>query len=153
MVVTGSFMIALLGVVGKKAVRRDRGCGPWKAYLRIAGSGSPYKVRRAARRKVIGGVVAGAPECSYGHELYPGIHLKMAATLDSVNRNDPLVDGNKRLAWIVVAATYRVNGYPRLAGTVEEHEALVLKVASDHPELDWIANQLESMFDRVTETD
>lgn len=90
---------------------------------------------------------------SYGHELYPGIHLKMAATLDSVNRNHPLVDGNKRLAWIVVAATYRVNGYLRLVGTVEEHEALVLKVASDHPELDWIADQLESMFDPVSETD
>jgi death-on-curing protein len=90
---------------------------------------------------------------SYGHELYPGIHLKMAATLDSVNRNHPLVDGNKRLAWIVVAATYRVNGYPHLVGTVEEHEALVLKVASDHPELDRIADQLEAMFDPVSETD
>lgn len=90
---------------------------------------------------------------SYGQELYPGIHLKMAATLDSVNRNHPLVDGNKRLGWIVVAATYRVNGYPNLAGTVEEHEAFVLKVASDHPELDWTAGQLESMFGQRPETD
>jgi death-on-curing protein len=90
--------------------------------------------------------LARASMSSYGHELYPGIHLKMAATLDSVNRNHPLVDGNKRLAWIVVATTYRVNGHPHLAGTVEEHEALVMKVASDHPELDWIADQLESMF-------
>jgi death-on-curing protein len=97
--------------------------------------------------------LARASMTSYGQELYPGIHLKMAATLDSVNRNHPLVDGNKRLAWFVVAATYRVNGYPSLAGTVEEHEALVLKVASDHPELDWIATQLESMFDQVSETD
>ncbi|WP_454851097.1 type II toxin-antitoxin system death-on-curing family toxin [Promicromonospora soli] len=94
--------------------------------------------------------LARASMTSYGQELYPGIHLKMAATLDSVNRNHPLVDGNKRLGWIVVAATYRVNGYPNLTGTVEEHEALVLKVASDHPELDWIAGQLESMFEPDT---
>ena len=91
--------------------------------------------------------LARASMTSYGQDLYPGIHLKMAATLDSVKRNHPLVDGNKRLGWIVVAATYRVNGYPNLAGTVAEHEALVLKVVSDHPELDWIADQLESMFE------
>jgi death-on-curing protein len=97
--------------------------------------------------------LARASMTSYGQELYPGIHLKMAATLDSVNRNHPLVDGNKRLAWIIVAATYRVNGYPDPAGTVEEHEALVLKVASDHPELDWIVEQLESTFGQPSRSD
>jgi death-on-curing protein len=92
------------------------------------------------------GALARPSMTSYGQELYPGLHLKMAATLDSVNRNHPLVDGNKRLAWIVVAATYRVNGHLELAGTVDEREALVLKVASDHPELDWIADQLAMFF-------
>lgn len=87
-----------------------------------------------------------ASTTSYGQELYPGIHLKMAATLDSVNRNHPLVDGNKRLGWIVIAATYRVNGHPDLARTVDEHEALVMRVASGHPDLDAIAGELESMF-------
>jgi death on curing protein len=96
--------------------------------------------------------LARASMTSYGQELYPGIHLKMAATLDSVNRNHPLVDGNKRLAWIVVAATYRMHGYPDPAGTVEELETLVLKIASDHPELDWIADKLQSMFDQSSAT-
>src|SRR5699024_7669448 len=89
------------------------------------------------------GALGRASMTSYGQELYPGIHLKMAATLDSVNRNHPLIDGNKRLAWIVVATTYRVNGHADPAGTTDEHEALVLKVASDHPDLDQIADQLE----------
>lgn len=92
------------------------------------------------------GALSRASMTSYGQELYPGIHLKMAATLDSVNRNHPLVDGNKRLAWIVVAATYRVNGYADPAGTVDDHEALVMKVASGHPDLDWIAAELETLF-------
>lgn len=92
------------------------------------------------------GALTRANMTSYGQELYPGIHLKMAATLDSVNRNHPLVDGNKRLAWIIVAATYRVNGHRDPAGAVGEQEAFVLKTASDHPELDWIAAQLEAWF-------
>lgn len=92
------------------------------------------------------GALARANMTSYGQELYPGIHLKMAATLDSVNRNHPLVDGNKRLAWIVVATTYRVNGYGDPAGPIDDHEAFVLKIASDHPDLDWTAAQLESWF-------
>ena len=46
-----------------------------------------------------------------------------------------------------------MNGYPNLVGTVEEQEAFVLKVASDHPELDWIADRLESMFDQASTTD
>ncbi|MFE7507899.1 type II toxin-antitoxin system death-on-curing family toxin [Promicromonospora sp. NPDC057488] len=97
-------------------------------------------------RGLLESALSRASMSSYGQELYPGIHLKMAATLDSVNRNHPLVDGNKRLAWIVVAATYRVNGHPELAGTVDDHEALVMRVASGHPDLDLIAGELESMF-------
>lgn len=84
---------------------------------------------------------------SFGHELYPGIHLKMAATLDSVNRNHPLADGNKRLSWIVVAATYQVNGYPDPRGTIDEHEAFVFRVATEHPELDRMAERLAWIFD------
>ncbi|RPF23111.1 type II toxin-antitoxin system death-on-curing family toxin [Myceligenerans xiligouense] len=92
------------------------------------------------------GALGRASMTSYGQELYPGIHLKMAATLDSVNRNHPLVDGNKRLAWLVVATTYRVNGYGDPAGTVDDHEALVLDIASVHPELDEIAARLKTWF-------
>lgn len=90
--------------------------------------------------------LARANMTSYGQELYPGIHLKMAATLDSVNRNHPLIDGNKRLGWLIVAATYRVNGYGDPACSVDDQESFVLKIASDHPDLDRIAAQLESWF-------
>lgn len=92
------------------------------------------------------GALTRATMTSYGQELYPGIHLKMAATLDSVNRNHPLLDGNKRLSWIIVATTYRVNGYSDPAGTVDEHEAFVLRIASDHPDLDQTASQLDRWF-------
>ena len=38
-----------------------------------------------------------------GQEAYPGLHGKAAALLHSLVRNDALLDGNKRLAWL---ATY-----------------------------------------------
>lgn len=38
-----------------------------------------------------------------GHDAYPDLLTKAAALLDSLARNHPLVDGNKRLAWL---ATY-----------------------------------------------
>jgi death on curing protein len=38
-----------------------------------------------------------------GHDAYPDIFTKAAALLHSLARNHPLVDGNKRLAWL---ATY-----------------------------------------------
>jgi death on curing protein len=38
-----------------------------------------------------------------GHDAYPDVFTKAAALLHSLARNHPLVDGNKRLAWL---ATY-----------------------------------------------
>jgi death-on-curing protein len=38
-----------------------------------------------------------------GHDAYPDLFTKAAALLHSLARNHPLVDGNKRLAWL---ATY-----------------------------------------------
>ena len=38
-----------------------------------------------------------------GQDAYPGLFTKAAALLHSLARNHPLVDGNKRLAWL---ATY-----------------------------------------------
>jgi death on curing protein len=38
-----------------------------------------------------------------GHDVYPDVFTKAAALLHSLARNHPLVDGDKRLAWL---ATY-----------------------------------------------
>lgn len=40
---------------------------------------------------------------AFGKEAYPDLPTKAAALLHSLARNHPLVDGNKRLAWL---ATY-----------------------------------------------
>lgn len=47
----------------------------------------------------------------WGDEAYPSIHLKAAALLESLVRNHPLVDGNKRLGWLATFVFYSINGF------------------------------------------
>lgn len=46
----------------------------------------------------------------YGREAYPSLHHKAAVLLESITRNHPLVDGNKRLGWMAVFVFYGLNG-------------------------------------------
>ena len=75
----------------------------------------------------------------YGTELYPHLHAKAAALMDSVNRLRPLQDGNKRLSWLAVMNFYRKNGV-RIEAEVDDAEAFVLAVAGEHLPLEKIAN-------------
>jgi death on curing protein len=52
-------------------------------------------------------------------ELYPGLMLKTAALMDSLVRNHPFVDGNKRTAISAAAIFLRVNGYRLLVDNEE----------------------------------
>ncbi|GAB3302238.1 type II toxin-antitoxin system death-on-curing family toxin [Epidermidibacterium keratini] len=47
----------------------------------------------------------------FGAEAYPSIHLKAAVLLESLVRNHPLVDGNKRLGWLSLVVFYGLNGW------------------------------------------
>ncbi len=54
----------------------------------------------------------GRPQATFdGKELYPDIMLKAAALMDSLVRNHPFVDGNKRTAITASALFLRRNGY------------------------------------------
>lgn len=45
-----------------------------------------------------------------GLDAYRSVHEKAAVLLESLTRNHPLVDGNKRLAWMSVFVFYGLNG-------------------------------------------
>lgn len=47
---------------------------------------------------------------AFGQEAYPDLHVKAAALLHLLLRNHPLVDGNKRLAWVACCAFLALNG-------------------------------------------
>jgi death-on-curing protein len=46
-----------------------------------------------------------------GQDAYPSLHEKAAVLLESIVRNHPLIDGNKRLGWMGVFVFYGVNGF------------------------------------------
>ncbi|MET0821117.1 MAG: type II toxin-antitoxin system death-on-curing family toxin [Aeromicrobium sp.] len=46
----------------------------------------------------------------FGDDAYPTIDEKAAVLLESIVRNHPLIDGNKRLGWLSVFAFYGLNG-------------------------------------------
>lgn len=47
----------------------------------------------------------------FGAEVYPDIDAKAAVLLESIVRNHPLLDGNKRLGWVAVVVFYGLNGF------------------------------------------
>jgi len=52
-----------------------------------------------------------APMPVFGEVVYPGLHLKAAVLIIAINRNHPLLDGNKRLSWYLTVIFYALNGY------------------------------------------
>jgi death-on-curing protein len=47
----------------------------------------------------------------FGVDAYPGSELKAAALLESLARNHPLIDGNKRTAWTLTILFLWINGF------------------------------------------
>ncbi len=45
-----------------------------------------------------------------GEDAYPTLDEKVAVLLESIVRNHPLVDGNKRLGWLATVIMYDLNG-------------------------------------------
>jgi len=64
-----------------------------------------------------------------GEDAYPGVHEKAAVLLESIVRNHPLVDGNKRLGWLSTVVVYGLNGVTLEAPDDDAYD-LVIAVAS-----------------------
>jgi death-on-curing protein len=72
----------------------------------------------------------------FGEEAYRGLDAKTAVLLESLLRNHPLVDGNKRLGWLAVVVFYGLNDVELEAPDDDAYD-LVIGVASgqiEHPD-------------------
>ncbi|HEV7980305.1 type II toxin-antitoxin system death-on-curing family toxin [Amycolatopsis sp.] len=75
----------------------------------------------------------------FGDEAYPTLDLKAASLLHSLARNHPLLDGNKRLAWLATKLCYVHNGRDLRAPDSREADALIRAIASGDHEVEALA--------------
>ena len=77
----------------------------------------------------------------YGVEAYPSLDSKAAALLDSIVRNHPLIDGNKRLGWLATVVFYGLNEVSIDAPDDPAYD-LVIELASGHLDIPTTAARL-----------
>jgi len=86
---------------------------------------------------------------AFGEDAYPTLLLKAAALLHSLTANHPLIDGNKRTAWLATVVFLRDNGTEVIAKDAYDGDvtALVLDIAAGTlREVGDIADRLETMI-------
>jgi death-on-curing protein len=83
-----------------------------------------------------------------GHDAYPDLLAKAGALLHSLARNHPLVDGNKRLAWLATYVLCAKNGVELDADDDLAYELVTNVAAGSIDDVDEIAAILASFTRR-----
>ncbi|MFG3529332.1 type II toxin-antitoxin system death-on-curing family toxin [Streptomyces sp. NPDC047917] len=82
----------------------------------------------------------------FGMEAYPDLFEKAAALLQSLAVNHPLVDGNKRMAWMCTVVFLDFNGSDMVDVDQDEAYKLVIEVAMGSlDDVGHIAQRLRSL--------
>ena len=84
-----------------------------------------------------------------GNELYPTALDKAAAIIESIVKNHPFVDGNKRTGYVLMRLFLRNN---QLDINIDEEEKyqFVIKVASGKYTIDQIKNWIEVNTEKIS---
>jgi death on curing protein len=80
-----------------------------------------------------------------GQDAYPDVFIKAAALLHSLARNPPLVDGNKRLAWLATYVFCAKNGIELDPADDPAYDMVVAVASGDVDDLGAIAQWLRSV--------
>ena len=90
---------------------------------------------------------AARPRASaFGEDAYPDTWSKAAALLQSIVKNHPLVDGNKRLGWLATAVFLELNGVQATTAANDAVYDTVMKVAAGQLDVQEIAEALKNMI-------
>jgi death-on-curing protein len=92
------------------------------------------------------GSAAARPQTTvFGEDAYPDIWTKAAALLQSVVKNHPLIDGNKRLGWLSTAVFLDLNGVPTHRASNDEVYEFVIGIAAGARTIEEIAEGLRRL--------
>lgn len=92
------------------------------------------------------GSAAARPQTTvFGEDAYPDIWTKAAALLQSVVKNHPLIDGNKRLGWLSTAVSLELNGVATHRASNDEVYELVVGIAAGARTIEEIAQGLRRL--------
>ena len=95
---------------------------------------------------LIGSAVARPQTTVFGEDAYPDVWTKAAALLQSVVKNHPLVDGNKRLGWLATAVFLELNDVPVTRATNGDVYNLVVTTAAGSDTVENIAKALRDII-------
>lgn len=85
----------------------------------------------AATRVELADSALAAPRAGFGEtEAYPDLFSKAAVLLNRLARNHPLLDGNKRVAYLCMRIFLERNGWRFVAPTPDEVDTVVRAVAA-----------------------
>ncbi|OBC04793.1 death-on-curing protein [Mycobacterium sp. 852013-50091_SCH5140682] len=80
----------------------------------------------------------------FGEDAYPDLHLKAAALMHSLARNEALIDGSKRLSWTACLTFLAINGQ-RISAPEDDRFDFVIRVATGaESDLQDVAAQLRA---------
>ena len=92
------------------------------------------------------GAAAARPRTTvFGKDAYEDVWTKAAALLQSIVKNHPLVDGNKRLGWLATAVFLELNGVQVVTASNDHVYELVIRVAAGHDTVEQIAGALRDI--------
>lgn len=83
----------------------------------------------------------------FGAEVHPDIDTKAAVLLESIVRDQPLLDGNERPGWVAVVVFYGLNGLELDAPESPAYD-LVIAVAEGRVDSRQTARTLHARTDR-----
>ncbi|MDQ4142543.1 MAG: type II toxin-antitoxin system death-on-curing family toxin [Actinomycetota bacterium] len=108
--------------------------------------GDPPPVRDPG---LLGSAAARPRTTVVGEDAYPDLWEKAAALLQSIVKNHPLVDGNKRLGWLATAVFLEINGVPVTKVPNEDVYEFVVRVAAGGHELRDVAEGLKRLVNQA----
>jgi death-on-curing protein len=105
--------------------------------------GDPPPVRDLG---LLGSAAARPAASAFGEDAYADIWLKAAALLQSLVKNHPLVDGNKRLGWLATAVFLDLNGVDATRASNDDVYEFVISVAAGQLSVEEIAEGLRRII-------